>query len=121
MVKRWLWLSGLVAAVVLLAAAVAPRLASAQRTVDLLGGMCNPVALTYPDGTPVTTVAAGVAPAGSLDTIWKYLPAEGRWLGYMASAPPEVSDLQTVERLDAVFVCVNATSTITMPSIGGGG
>ena len=120
MVKRWIWFSGLVAAVVLLAATVAPRLASAQRTVDLVLG-CNPVALTYDDGTPTTTVAAGVAPAGSLLAIWKYLPAEGRWIGYSAGAPPEVSDLQTVERLDALFVCVNAVGTITMPSIGGGG
>jgi hypothetical protein len=120
MVKRWLWLSGLVAAVVLLAATVAPRLASAQRTVDLVVG-CNPVALTYDDGTAITTVAAGVAPAEALETIWKYLPVEGRWLGYMASAPPQVSDLQTVERLDAVFVCVNVVATITMPQIGGGG
>jgi hypothetical protein len=120
MVKRWLWLSGLVAVVVLLAATVAPRLASAQRTVDLVVG-CNPVALTHDDGTAITTVAEGVAPVGALQTIWKYLPAEGRWLGYMAGAPAGVSDLQTVERLDAVFVCVNAVATITMPQIGGGG
>jgi hypothetical protein len=118
MVKRWLWLSGLIAAVLLLAAAVAPRLASAQRTVDLVLG-CNPVALTYDDGTAVTMVADGVAPTGSLISIWKFLPAEGRWIGYSAGAPPEVSDLQTVERLDAVFVCVNAVATITMPQIGG--
>jgi hypothetical protein len=118
MVKRWIWFSGLVVAVLLVAAALAPRVASAQRTVNLVLG-CNPVALTYDDGTATTTVAEGVAPAGALDTIWKYLPAEGRWLGYMASAPPEVSDLQTVERLDAVFVCVNAVATITMPQIGG--
>jgi hypothetical protein len=118
MVKRVLWLSGLVVAVLLVAAALAPRVASAQRTVDLVVG-CNPVALTYPNGTATTTVAEGVAPAGALDTIWKYLPADGRWLGYMASAPPEVSDLQTVQRLDAVFVCVNVVATITMPQIGG--
>jgi hypothetical protein len=117
MVKRWLWLPGLIAAVLLLAAAVAPRLASAQRTVDLVLG-CNPVSITYDNGTAITTVAAGVEPAGSLETMWKYLPAEGRWLGYMASAP-EASDLQTVERLGVVFVCVNAVATITMPQIGG--
>jgi hypothetical protein len=120
MVKRWLWLPGLVAAVLLLAAALAPRVASAQRTVDLVLG-CNPVALTYPDGTAIATVGSGVAPAGSLDAIWKFLPAEGRWIGYSAGAPAEVSDLQTVERLDAVFVCVNVVATITMPAIGGGG
>jgi len=120
MVKRWLWLSGLIVAVVLVAAALAPRVANAQRTVDLVVG-CNPVALTYDDGTAVTIVGEGVAPAGSLVSIWKYLPAEGRWVGYSAGAPPEVSDLQTVERLDAVFACVNAVATITMPQIGGGG
>ncbi len=117
MVKRWLWLPGLVAAIVLLAAVVAPRVASA-RTVNMVVG-CNPVALTYNNGTATTTVADGVAPTGSLDTIWKYLPAESRWLGYQAGAPVEVSDLQTVQRLDAVFVCVNAVATITMPDIGG--
>jgi len=120
MVKRWLWLPGLVAAVLLLAAALAPRVASAQRTVNLVVG-CNPVALTYPDGTAITTVGSGVAPAGSLDAIWKFLPAEGRWIGYSAGAPAEVSDLQSVKRLDAVFVCVNVVATITMPQIGGGG
>lgn len=118
--KRWLWVPGLVAAVLLLATALAPRSVSAQRTVDLVVG-CNPVAITYDDGTPATTVGEGVAPAGSLISIWKFLPAEGRWIGYSAGAPPEVSDLQTVERLDALFVCVNAVGTITMPSIGGGG
>jgi hypothetical protein len=119
-VKRWLWVPGLVVAVLLLAAALGARSASAQRTVDLVIG-CNPVAITYDDGTPATTVGEGVAPAGSLVSIWKFLPAEGRWIGYSAGAPPEVSDLQTVERLDALFVCVNAVGTITMPSIGGGG
>jgi hypothetical protein len=109
-----------VVAALLLAAALAPRSASAQRTVDLLAG-CNPVTLTFPDGTPTTTAAAGVQPAESLLAMWKFVPAEHRWMGYMAGAPPEVSDLQTVERLDVIFVCVNAVGTITMPDIGGGG
>ena len=54
MVKRGLWLSGLVVAVLLVAAALVPRVASAQRTVNLVVG-CNPVALTYPNGTAITT------------------------------------------------------------------
>jgi hypothetical protein len=119
-VKRWLWVPGLVVAVLVLAAALGARSASAQDAVPLVVG-CNPVAFTWDDGTPTTTVAEGVAPAGSLISIWKFLPAEGRWIGYSAGAPPEVSDLQTVERLDAAFVCVNAVGTITRPSIGGGG
>jgi hypothetical protein len=88
--------------------------------VDLLVG-CNPVTLTFPNGTATTTAAAGVQPAESLLAMWKFVPAERRWMGYMAGAPAEVSDLQTVERLDVVFVCVNAVGTITMPQIGGGG
>jgi hypothetical protein len=117
MVKRWFWLPGLVVAIVLLAAVVTPRVASA-RTVNLVMG-CSPVALTFDNDTAITTVAEGVDPAGSLQAIWKYLPAEGRWIGYSAGAPAEVSDLQTVQRLDAVFVCVGAAATITMPDIGG--
>jgi hypothetical protein len=118
MAKRWLWLVGIMAAALLLAVALSPGSASAQRTVDLLVG-CNPVAITHDDGTDVATVAAGVEPAGALVSIWKFLPAQGSWAGYAAGAPPEVSDLQTVERLDALFVCVNGAATISMPEIGG--
>jgi hypothetical protein len=119
MMKRWPWLSALIVAALLVAAALGARSASA-RTRDLVVG-CNPETMTFADGTAITTVAAGVEPAGSLDSMWKYLPAEGRWLGYMAGVPAEVSDLQTVDRLDVLFVCVNVVATITMPDIGGGG
>ena len=119
MVRRWLWLPGLIAALLLLTAALAPKMVNAQESVPLVMG-CNPVALTYDDGTAIATVAATVQPEGSLTSIWKLLPAEGRWLGYAAAAP-QASDLQTVERLDAVFVCVNVAATISRPEIGGGG
>ncbi len=119
MVRRWFWFPGLISAVLLLAVALWPQGTSAQETVTLVAG-CNPVALTYDDGTAIATVAATVEPAGSLTSIWKLLPAEGRWLGYSAAAP-QASDLQTVERLDAVFVCVNVAGTISRPEIGGGG
>ena len=120
MVRRWFWFPGLIAAVLLLGVALWPQAASAQEeTVDLVAG-CNPVALTYDDGTAIATVAAGVQPADALASIWKLLPAEGTWLGYSATAP-QASNLQTVERLDAVFVCVSAAATITRPQIGGGG
>jgi len=115
MARRWFWLSGLIAAVLLLAAALGPGVASA-RDVSMVVG-CNPVALTHADGTATTAVASGVDPASSLISIWKFLPASGSWSGYSAGAPPEVSDLQTVERLDAVFVCVSAVATITMPDL----
>jgi hypothetical protein len=116
MARRWIWLPGLTAAVLLLAAALAPGSASADRTVDLVLG-CTPVALTHADGTDIATVAAGVQPANALVSIWKFLPAQASWSGYAAGAPAGVSDLQTVERLDALFVCANAVATITMPDI----
>jgi hypothetical protein len=120
MVKRWFWLSALIAAALFFVAAFAPNSASAQEAVPLVVG-CNPVAFTWDDGTAITTAAATVQPDGSLVSIWKYLPAENRWIGYSAGAPAAVSDLQTVERLDAAFVCVNAAATITRPEIAGGG
>lgn len=120
MVKRWFWFSALIAAALLFVAAFAPNSASAQEAVPLVVG-CNPVAFTWDDGTAITTVGQGVQPTGALVSIWKYLPAENRWIGYSAGAPAAVSDLQTVERLDAAFVCVNAAATITRPEIAGGG
>jgi hypothetical protein len=120
MVKRWFWFSAFIAAALLFVAAFAPNSVSAQRTVTLVVG-CNPVAITYDDGTAITTVGQGVDPSSALVSIWKYLPAENRWIGYSAGAPAAVSDLQTSERLDALFVCVNAAATISMPDIGGGG
>ena len=120
MATRWLWLPGLIVALLLLAATLAPNTARAQRVENLVMG-CTPVAMTFDDGTAITTVGEGVTPAGALTSIWKYLPAEQRWIGFSATAPVEVSDLQTVERLDPLFVCTNQAGTITMPEIGGGG
>jgi hypothetical protein len=97
---------------------VAPRSASAQRTVNLAVGF-NPVVLTFPNDTSIATVASGIAPASALDSIWKYVPAEGRWMGYSPAVPVEVNDLQTVKRLDPVFIFVKEAATITMPQIGG--
>jgi len=117
MAKRWLWFPGVVAAALLLAATLAPRPADAQRTVDLVGANCTAVALTYENGTGIATVAAAVAPAGALDSIWEFLAAEGRWIGYAAGVPPEAADLQSVDRLDVVFICVGDAATMTMPEI----
>jgi hypothetical protein len=120
MATRWLWLPGLIAGLLLLAMAHTPNTAHAQRVENLVKG-CTPVAMTFDDGTAITTVGEGVQPTGILTSIWKYLPADHRWIGYSASAPAEISDLQTVDKLDPLFVCTNEAGTITMPQIGGGG
>lgn len=78
---------------------------------------CNPVAVTWPDGTAVTTVAAAVSPTSAVVSIWKFNTATGSWLGFSPLAPPEVNDLQTVNRLDAIFICVSTSGTLTRPKI----
>jgi hypothetical protein len=85
-------------------------------SVALVEG-CNPVASTYADATPIATAAGAVAPAEALDAIWKFDPATGTWLGYSPSAPAAVSDLDSIDFLDAVFICVNAASTWSRPVI----
>jgi hypothetical protein len=85
-------------------------------SVALVEG-CNPIAATWPDGTAIATVAGAVAPADALSAIWKFDPATGTWKGYSPSAPAAVNDLASVDRLDAIFVCVSAAATISRPVI----
>lgn len=90
--------------------------AGATEAVPLVVG-CNPVTLTWPNGTAATTVAAAISPASALGSIWKFNAAGASWLGFSPSAPVEVNDLQSVQRLDAVFVCMNAAGTLNRPKI----
>jgi len=58
-----------------------------------------------------------VAPAEALDAIWKFDAASSTWEGYSPSVPADVNNLALVDRLDAIFVCVNAAATIARPVI----
>ena len=78
---------------------------------------CNPIAATWADGTVIATVAGAVAPAEALDAIWKFDPVTSTWMGYSPTAPAAVSDLASVDRLDAIFICVNAAATVNRPVI----
>jgi len=78
---------------------------------------CNPVSSTWADGAAASAVAAAVAPADALDAIWAFDTAAGTWLGYSPTAPAGVSDLDTVDRLDAIFICVDADATVSRPVI----
>ena len=97
------------------AVAVIPLVTFESESVDLVKG-CNPLAATWPDATPIDTVVAGVAPAEALDAVWLFDPASGAWQGYSPAAP-EASDLESVNNLDAIFVCMNAPGTISRPVI----
>ena len=85
-------------------------------SVALVEG-CNPVASTWPDGTTADTAADKVAPAEALDAIWKFDPASGAWQGFSPTAPAAVSDLASIDMLDAIFICVNAPATWSRPVI----
>jgi hypothetical protein len=85
-------------------------------SVALVEG-CNPVASTWPDATAIAAAAGAVAPAEALDAIWKFDAASGTWIGYSPSAPAAVSDLASIDRLDAIFICVNAAATWSRPVI----
>ncbi len=87
---------------------------SGPRTVQLAQG-CNNVALTFPDNTPSTTVANGVSPASALLSIWKlYDPQNQKYHAFFPGAT-QATDLPSINRLDAVFICVNAAATLTEP------
>ena len=82
----------------------------------LLSPGCNNVASTWPDGTPAATVSASVTPPQVVLAVWRYDAARGRLLGFAPRAPL-ASDLATVDRLDAVFVCVREAASLLRPAI----
>jgi hypothetical protein len=91
------------------------------RVVDLAVG-CNNIALTYPDGTPVGVVVGSINPQGAMYAIWRLnaappTPGVGPTYEGFAPAAPEASDLQGVNFLEAVFLCVSVSSAITMPAV----
>jgi hypothetical protein len=86
-----------------------------SESLDLVVG-CNPLASTWPDATPVDTLANAIAPPEALDGIWAFDANSGTWKGFSPAAP-EASDLASVNELDAIFVCMNAVGTVSRPVI----
>ena len=89
----------------------------AMEQVPLAAG-CNNVALTWPAGTPLSTVAGSVAPAGALESIFRYDAAANRYFGYSPAAPAFVNDYTTVmSSLEPVFICMRAPGTLSRPAV----
>ena len=84
-------------------------------TVALAAG-CTNVSLTWPDGTPTGAVARAIAPPARLVAIWRYDAAQRRFLAFSPRSA-QASDLPTVDRLDAVFICMDAPGTLTRPAV----
>jgi len=74
--------------------------------IPLEDGTCNPVASTYPDATPIATIAGAVAPPNLLEGLWEF---DGvTWLGYSPHFPA-ASNLTQMNQLDVVFICVGGS------------
>lgn len=82
-------------------------------TVQLFAA-CNNVSLTWPDATPTGAVARAVSPGSALIAIWRYNNATQTFQGFSPQFP-EASNLATVNRLDAVFICMNGPGSLTRP------
>lgn len=88
---------------------------NATEQLALIAG-CNNVTLTWPNGTPVATVAAAVSPATAVLAIWRYDAAAGRFRGWspIANAP---TDFATVNRLEPVFLCMREAGSLRRPPV----
>jgi len=84
-------------------------------SLDLRPG-CTNVVLTWPTGTAVDTVAAAVTPASALLSIWWLDAAAGRYLGW-SPLPDAPNDLTSVNRMDAVYICMGEAGTFTRPAV----
>lgn len=84
-------------------------------TVALTGGCAN-VALTWTDGTPLATVAAAISPQPALIAIWRFDAAAGHFRGW-SPLPDAPNDLTSVNRLDAVFLCLREPGALSRPAL----
>jgi hypothetical protein len=71
---------------------------------------CNNIALTFPNGTPSQAVMAAVHPPSSIESMWRHDAAQNRFEGF-SPLVHQVSDLLTVNFLDAAWLCVVAAAT----------
>jgi hypothetical protein len=85
-----------------------------MESVTLVGGACTPVASTYPNGTPVTTIAGAVTPPSALISVWAF--QAGTWLGYSPQFP-QASQTFNVDRLGVAFICVSSAANFSRPKI----
>jgi len=88
----------------------------APGTTKALYAGCNNIALTFPNGTPSQTVVAAVEPSRNVQSIWRHDAAQNRFEGFSPLAP-QVSDLLTVNFLDAVWLCIVAAAATPTPPV----
>jgi PKD repeat protein len=77
---------------------------------------CNNVAVTWPNGTAMSVVAAAISPANPLIAVWRFDNIRQLFVGY-STLPGAPNDLITVNRAEPVFICMNGSGTLTRPVI----
>ena len=108
-----------VAALTMFGGSAAPVQAQQTESVELFTG-CNNVSLTWPTGTDTSVVAEAISPSSALQAIWRFNNVEQTFVGFSPQFP-QVSDLKTVNLIDAVFVCMSAPGTMMRPVLPPGG
>jgi hypothetical protein len=85
-----------------------------MEAVPLVEG-CQFVAWTGADGTSPEQLASHVGPAGNLLSLWAQQPAP-TWKGYSPEFP-QVSDMEPLNLLDVVAICMTGPGTFERPVI----
>ncbi len=82
---------------------------------------CNNVAVTWPSGTPLTTVFGAITPPTALESIWRLDNAQQKYFGYspLASATANMAnDYNTVlVILEPVYMCMREAGTLNRPDL----
>ena len=79
---------------------------------------CTNLTLTWPQLTPLRMVAAAITPPGALESIWRFIPARQRFLGFAPTAPDPANDYTAISApLEAVFICMTAPGTLMRPAV----
>ena len=96
------------------APATVPTSPTGVGSVQLVRG-CNPVVSTWPDETEPLIVASSTDPSSAVAAIWKFDQERTLWLGFSPTAPAHVSDLDSIQYLDVIFLCVGSDALLTRP------
>ncbi len=83
---------------------------------DGLSPGCNMTTLTFPEGTDAATLTTAISPPSALQTAWRLDNATGSFQAFTPQAP-QASDLSSLNLLDPLFICVDAASSISMPTV----
>jgi uncharacterized protein YkwD len=99
------------------APAAATTTTTIMQTIALPSG-CSNVALTWPPGTPMSTVLASFSTPGAVMAVWRYNAETGTFVGFAPNAAA-VSDYKAIARpLEAAFVCLSAPASLNRPATG---